>query len=119
MPAEKNISIRMSSNGNTDITLEDKRDARNENLKTIKKLVSRNFYKLGFYTLPFSFSWLPEGAEAHYAGTLPTNKYTSIDGLLVGTKHCYVCDASTFLKLPEKTHTFTAIANADRLHALL
>jgi hypothetical protein len=62
----------------------------------------------------------PEGSGAHYAGTLPfsdENEPLSLSpkGLLSGTRHVYVADASGFHYLPAKGPTLTIMANAHNV----
>ena len=45
----------------------------------------------------------------------PNMMETSIEGLLNGSGKIYVVDGSVLSELPAKSHTFTIMANADRI----
>ncbi len=85
---------------------------------TIKRMAA-DFRRLGAYLLPLSASCLEPGAEVHYGGTLPMGELTSRDGELLGCPGLHIADASTLLRLPAKHHTFTVMANADRIGKLI
>jgi len=70
----------------------------------------------------------PLGFSGHLAGTLPMvsgaegnhpRMHTEADGRIVGTRHVYVADASTFPSLPAQNPTYTAMANAIRVASIL
>jgi hypothetical protein len=70
--------------------------------------------------LPYKKIRPPDGSSAHYAGTLPfsdENKPLSLSpkGLVSGTRHVYVADASGFHYLPAKGPTLTIMANAHNV----
>ncbi|MFT3940986.1 FAD-dependent oxidoreductase [Rhodopseudomonas sp.] len=75
--------------------------------------------RLGAVLLPGSLKYYKPGAEVHYAGTLPIGRDTLVDGELIGTPGLHVADASTLPRLPSQSHTFTAMANADRIGRLI
>jgi choline dehydrogenase-like flavoprotein len=60
------------------------------------------------------------GSDIHYAGTLPmrqspglgeTDQYGEVQGL----ENVHVVDGASLSLLPEKSHTLTIMANADRI----
>ena len=60
------------------------------------------------------------GEDVHYASTMPMKKSPNImetdtNGLLGGHGKVYVVDGSVLSELPAKSHTFTIMANADRI----
>jgi choline dehydrogenase-like flavoprotein len=66
----------------------------------------------------------PMGASAHYAGTLPMS--TESKSLTVSPQcrshdfaNLYLADGSGFCFLPAKNYTFTLMANARRIAALI
>ena len=81
---------------------------------TIRSL-SSDFRKLGFARLPGSFSVHGAGSESHYGGTLPMGVATSTTGEVVGAPGLFVADGAVLPSLPAKHHTFTVMANADRI----
>ncbi len=82
------------------------------------KALRRSMARLGAHMLPGSFRPYPPGAEVHYAGTLARPEDSTADGAIVGLPGVVVADASVIGRLPAKTHTFTAMANADRIGRL-
>ena len=81
---------------------------------TIRSL-SSDFRKLGFARLPGSFKVHAAGSESHYGGTLPMGVATSTTGEVVGAPGLFVADGAVLPALPAKHHTFTVMANADRI----
>jgi choline dehydrogenase-like flavoprotein len=74
--------------------------------------------------LPGSFKVANVGADIHFGGTLPmairpsfgqTDKY----GQLAGIENLYIADGACLSSLPEKSHTLTIMANADRIGKFL
>ncbi len=67
---------------------------------------------------------LPRGSSVHYAGTLPMGERdvehtTRRDGSVRGFEGLYAVDGAGFPWLPAKNLTFTLMANATRIAALL
>jgi hypothetical protein len=85
----------------------------------VRSELKKQLRPLGAFVLPGSMKDYQQGAEVHYAGTLPVGKETLADGQVRDMPGLYVADASTMPKLPAKSHTFTAMANADRIGRLL
>ena len=84
----------------------------------------RAFRRLDAVLLPGTFRLGAHGADAHYAGTLPMRAHprrgeTDGDGALAGLDSVYVADAAAFPALPEKPHTLSMMACADRVGAML
>jgi choline dehydrogenase-like flavoprotein len=73
------------------------------------------FYRMGAYSLPGSFKPYSPGAEVHYGCTLSVGGMISKDGELEVAKGIYVVDGSSLPVLTAKSHTFTIMANADRI----
>lgn len=84
-----------------------------------KKL--RYYYtRLGAVLLPKSFTLGKAGGDVHYAGTLPMQKTpvigeTTTDGEIASLRGVYIVDGACLPILPEKSHTLTIMANADRI----
>lgn len=80
----------------------------------------KSFWRLGALMLPRSFTVGHPGGDIHYAGTLPMRKSpvvgeTSWLGELKGLEGVFVVDGACLPTLPEKSHTLTIMANADRI----
>jgi choline dehydrogenase-like flavoprotein len=83
-------------------------------------LLRKTYGHLGALLVPKSFKLGAPGADIHYSGTLPMKIHpqlgeTSKWGEVVGLKDIYVVDGSCLPTLPEKSHTLTIMANADRI----
>ena len=77
------------------------------------------FWSLGAMLLPGSFTVGRPGGDIHYAGTLPMRKSPTVGetsqlGESFGLEGVYVVDGACLPVLPEKSHTLTIMANADR-----
>ena len=69
---------------------------------------------------------LPEelGEDSHYASTLPMKSNpgkleSDLNGTLFGFRNIHCVDGSVITELPAKSHTFTVMANADRISRYL
>lgn len=87
-----------------------------------ERLVLRHFRRLGCW--PLRAIRPGYGASLHYAGTFPIRPdggelTCERDSRLRGTRAVYLADGSIFPWLPPKGHTFTLMANADRVGRLL
>lgn len=75
------------------------------------------------FTHPLLSSLLPQGSDIHYGGTIPIGPKEYIncteDCEIRGFPNLYVVDGSWMPKIPEKSHTFTIIANAIRVADLV
>ena len=88
-------------------------------VKESKKILFKVFRKFGAILLTNPVSVTP-GEDIHYASTMPMKKSPNImetdtNGLLSGHGKVYVVDGSVLSELPAKSHTFTIMANADRI----
>lgn len=100
------------------------KDSTFEIMKSVSQKLRKHFFSCGSFLLPGSFTLGKPGGDIHYAGTLPMRECpklgeTSSSGELVGAKNIYVIDGAALPVLPEKSHTLTIMANADRIGALL
>jgi choline dehydrogenase-like flavoprotein len=89
-----------------------------------RRKVRKAYWVLGAMLLPGSFTVGQPGGDIHYAGTLPMKKLpvigeTSQLGEVKGVEGVYVVDGACLPLLPEKSHTLTIMANADRIGNLI
>lgn len=92
----------------------------NAHLKKAKRALSSAFRRYGGWMLPGSFSLAENGADVHYAGSVPMKVQPAphecnADGEVAGIPNLYVADGSALTSLPSKPHTLTIMANADRI----
>jgi choline dehydrogenase-like flavoprotein len=85
-----------------------------------RSVLGRAWRRLGAWMLPGSFTAGRPGADIHYAGTLPMARdpapgQTSTEGAVQGLPGVFVVDGACLPALPEKSHTLTLMANADRI----
>lgn len=88
--------------------------------KEVVTKLRRAYLQLGALLIPNSFTRGAPGGDIHYAGTLPmrespTGVETSSLGEVNGLSGLHVVDASCLPTLSGKSHTLTAMANADRI----
>ena len=86
----------------------------------LKKNLRMNFLKLGALLIPNSFTVSEPGSDLHYSGTFPHSKKerpltTSENGSVFGMPNVHIVDGSVLPFLSEKSHTYTIMANADRI----
>lgn len=89
-----------------------------------RKKLRKVYGVLGAMLLPGSYTVGKPGGDIHYAGTLPMKKLpvlgeTSQMGEVKGLEGVYVVDGACLPLLPEKSHTLTIMANADRIGSLI
>jgi hypothetical protein len=89
-----------------------------------RRKLRKVYWSLGAMLLPGSFTVGRPGGDIHYAGTLPMRKSpivgeTSQLGEVLGLEDVYVVDGACLPVLPEKSHTLTIMANADRIGSLI
>lgn len=89
-----------------------------------RRKLRKAYWPLGALLLPRSFTIGHPGGDIHYAGTLPMRKSptageTSHLGEVLGLEGVYVVDGASLPVLPEKSHTLTIMANADRIGSLI
>lgn len=82
----------------------------------------REFGKLGALVVPFRPALSSPGSDLHFAGTVPMKKSPQIgqcgpDGRVAGADNLFVVDGAALPTLPPKSHTFTIMANAERIAA--
>jgi choline dehydrogenase-like flavoprotein len=88
-------------------------------VKQSKKILFKVFRKFGAIPLTTLTSVTP-GEDSHYASTIPMKAKpnimeTDVNGILNGHGNIYVVDGSVLSELPAKSHTFTIMANAERI----
>ncbi len=86
----------------------------------VKKRLRKMFLRYGMLVLPNSFRLTTPGEDVHYAATLPMRRapeahQTKPTGEVAGLAGVYVVDGAVLSALPAKGHTFTIMANADRI----
>jgi choline dehydrogenase-like flavoprotein len=82
------------------------------------------FLRAGAVLLPTTFKPGQNGADAHYAGSIPMSRRPGIgestaEAEVQGLPGVYVADASAFPSLPAKSHTLALMACADRVGRML
>lgn len=85
-----------------------------------KTVLSYSFRQMGGFILPRGFKEGRAGSDIHYSGTLPMSENprtveTTPLGEIPMMKGVHVIDGSCLPFLPEKPHTLTIMANADRI----
>lgn len=85
-----------------------------------KSILAKSYRKIGGVLLPGSFTIGNPGGDIHYAGTMPMRLNPSLgetngNGELKGLSGVHVVDGASLPILTEKPHTFTIMANADRI----
>jgi choline dehydrogenase-like flavoprotein len=114
-----NAKVRLGNNG--ELKIEGAYDdSVNFHMSSAKKKLKKSFYKMGAVILPGSFTIGNPGADVHYSGTLPMRKNpvsgeTTSDGEVYSLSGLYIADGASLPLLPSKSHTFTIMANADRI----
>lgn len=91
-----------------------------ELMSEARRKLRRYFGQLGAVLLPMSFKLGQPGSDIHYACSLPMRKNpkrgeTNAEGEVFGLRNIHVVDGSCLSALPEKSHTLTIMANADRI----
>ena len=91
-----------------------------DHFSKLKKNLRMNFLKLGALLIPNSFTVGEPGSDLHYSGTFPHSKKdrpmtTSENGSVFGMPNVHLVDGSVLPFLSEKSHTYTIMANADRI----
>ena len=112
-------SVKLQKNGDLDVSYKAKNEVA-DIMKNANKILSFNYRKLGAYLIPGSFTIGQPGGDIHYSGTLPMKKNPGIGetnslGQLTNFNNIHVIDGSCLTSLPEKPHTLTIMANADRI----
>lgn len=103
------------------IAIDDTKDVK-EHAQSIA-VIRRALHNLGLFvsrTMP-----LPPGSTSHYGGSIPIGEpgehaFTlDRECRLHGSSNIFVADASVFRILPAKPHTFTIMANANRVGTIV
>lgn len=86
----------------------------------VQRRLARMFIRYGLLVLPGSFTLTSPGEDVHYAATVPMSGTpepgkSSPTGEVYGLPGVYVADGAALSALPAKEHTFTIMANADRI----
>ena len=84
-------------------------------LRAAAREIDRHFRRLGAWMLPGSVQPFSPGTEVHYAGTLAMGGPSDRNGQLVGAPGLFVADGAALPGVSAKHHTFTMMANADRI----
>ena len=89
-----------------------------------KRRLSAAMRRYGVLLLPGSFRLAPPGGDVHYATTVPMRESprpgeSNARGEVQGLPGVYVVDGAALTSLPPKPHTFTIMANADRIATIL
>jgi len=89
-------------------------------MQQASSILKKSFFSMGGVILPGSFTLGKVGGDIHYAGTLPMRKSPQRgecgqNGELAGVNNIYIVDGAVLPILPEKSHTLTIMANADRI----
>jgi len=89
-------------------------------LGRVRRAVGGALRAYGLFALPGGFRVGAPGTDLHYAATLPMRRQpaphqTDALGALPGLPGVHVVDAAALPALPAKAHTFTAMANAERI----
>lgn len=112
-------SARLSGNGQL-IVSKSHDDTGSRLMVECSRILQRCFRKLGAVVIPGSFTVGKPGGDIHYAGTLPMRREPQIGetdsmGEVQGLDGVHVVDGASLSGLPEKSHTLTIMANADRI----
>ncbi len=88
--------------------------------KAAEKAIRRFVLGRRGLVLPGSFPATPLGSDIHYAATLPMRRVpgplqSNFMGEITGLPGMHVIDGATLPSLPARAHTFTIMANADRI----
>lgn len=89
-------------------------------MATAAKLLRKSYWKMGAIVLPKSFTMGKPGGDIHYAGTLPMRSHPELGetdsyGEVMRLEGVHVVDGACLSTLTEKSHTYTIMANADRI----
>jgi hypothetical protein len=82
-------------------------------MKQLMRRVGTELRKCGLHVLPGSVKPYGPGAEVHYGGSLA--RLTDGEGAVAGRRGLHVVDGAVLPRIAAKSHTFTLMANADRI----
>lgn len=88
--------------------------------KEVETRIRCAFRKMGALLIPGSFTRAENGADVHYAGTVPMKQNPGLgqsdrNGEVFRMPGVFVADGASLSALPGKSHTLTIMANADRI----
>ena len=117
------VKLSLTKSENLKINGSYKPEAKELLLNAKKKLIW-NFFKMGAVLMPGSFIVGKPGSDVHYSASLPMKEKpsygeTNMYGKIYGLMNVYAVDGSCLTNLPEKSHTLTIMANADRIATYL
>lgn len=112
-------SVKLKNDGDLQVSFKPKTEVA-DIMKNANKILSSSYRTIGAYLIPGSFTVGQPGGDIHYSGTLPMKKNPGIGetntlGQLTKFNNVHVIDGSCLTSLPEKPHTLTIMANADRI----
>lgn len=116
--------LEIRADGGIDVVGRYDEDGFSAKLARVRKGLARAFRGCGAVMLPGSYKPTIPGADVHYGGTVPMRSAPQVgeawpDGRVEGLPGVHVVDAAAFPRLPAKPHTFTMMANADRITRLV
>ncbi|OAN55063.1 GMC oxidoreductase [Magnetospirillum moscoviense] len=84
-------------------------------MRRLARTLRSLFAQRGAWLLPGSFRPYQPGAEVHYGASLPMGTVTGRLGEMPGVPGLHLIDGAVLPRIPAKHHTFTVMANADRI----
>ncbi|GAB2503043.1 FAD-dependent monooxygenase [Lysobacter humi (ex Lee et al. 2017)] len=89
-------------------------------MERLRSRLAVGFRRTGAWMLPSSFVVGAPGADIHYASTLPMRRRPAphecaTDGQVAALPGVYAVDGASLPTLPERAHTLSIMANADRI----
>lgn len=92
------------------------RDGTAATFRRLARLISIELLRCGALVLPGSTQLMAPGAEVHYGASLPMGgEFVSATGEVRGAPGVFVADGAALPRVAAKHHTFTVMANADRI----
>ncbi|MGC4062889.1 MAG: hypothetical protein QM749_19440 [Aquabacterium sp.] len=112
-------SMTLTPSGHLDISGQLHADVA-QRMREAGRILKARFLKRGAWMLPGSFTLGQPGSDIHYAASFPMAAnpapgQTTPEGELFGLPGVHVVDGASLSYLPEKPHTLTIMANADRI----
>jgi choline dehydrogenase-like flavoprotein len=89
-------------------------------VEDVRHRLAQSLRPYGAWMIPGTFTLGAAGADIHYAGTVPMRENPAPHesnrfGEVAGLPDVLVVDGAALSALPAKSHTFTIMANADRI----
>ena len=93
-------------------------------VRTVRQRLTSAFRNMGGWVLPATFTIGDDGADAHYASTVPMRANpgpgdSNAMGQVFGMAGVYVADGAALTSLPARPHTPTIMANAHRIGGVI